>query len=92
MTFQLLCQPCGKSVVIDGPNPTSAIDIMAAAEAAGWLCCQNNIAHGVVIFCSYKCRNAALTKSGFFRRDLGRGRMRSYSQANVSTQRDSDNG
>lgn len=79
MTFRLVCQPCGAEVSIEGRNPTCAVDLMKAAKAAGWISYVNNRGPGVVIFCSNACCSAALTKDGFFRRDLGRGRRASPS-------------
>lgn len=76
MSFRLKCQPCGLEQDIDAPDPCCALDLMSAAQAAGWGSYFNNITPGIVIFCSAECRNAALTKSGFFRRDLGRGRVK----------------
>lgn len=80
--FSLKCQPCGKEQPMEGKNPTSAIDLMHAAHVAGWLSYADNRHHGVVIFCSQKCCNAALTKDGFFRRDLGRGRVHRETEKN----------
>lgn len=76
MSFTMKCQPCGALVEVSAPDPRCAMELAAAALAAGWIVHQNNIAEGIVIFCGAECRNAALTKSGFFRRDLGRGRNR----------------
>ncbi len=80
MSFRLKCQPCGAEQEIDGPDPSCAFDLMKAAQVAGWLSYNNNVAPGIVIFCSHACCRAALTKNGFFRRDLGRGRMRALAR------------
>lgn len=78
MSFILKCQPCGRPIVVNLPNPTNETQLAKAALDAGWIVQNNNIAihPGILIFCSLKCRNAALTSKGFFRRDLGRGRVK----------------
>lgn len=81
MSFVLKCQPCGAEKVIEGPNPRSAVAFMRAVSAAGWRSYLNNRGPGVVTFCSQQCCNAALTKDGFFRRDLGRGRTAAADRA-----------
>jgi hypothetical protein len=72
--FTLVCRPCGNSVTVDGPPIQIGIDLLSAADAVGW----TGVFGGgrCAVFCSQECVDAALTKQGTLRRDLGRGKRK----------------
>lgn len=70
--FSLICAPCGTEQVLEGDNPQWSGDFAQAAMSVGWKAYLDINRGRVVAFCSDRCKELALTKSGQFRRDLGR--------------------
>ncbi len=82
--FKLVCQPCGASVMIDGPEPKSSLDLLHAAAVAKWRGVPDTRYHRCAVFCSDECQKAATTKDGWLRRNLGSGSRRETKEARPS--------
>lgn len=64
--FTLKCFACGKTQVMEGPEPSLGVHIMTACNVAGWAYVTDY--RRVLVVCDDECGEAVLTKKGTMRR------------------------
>lgn len=64
MTFEIKCWSCGKGIMVDGPQPQLATDLLEAANAAGMLGVIDWRYKRTLVFCDDACLKKQLTADG----------------------------